>query len=503
MSIIISPKWRPLRIFIGYDRRTILGEGQPFVRRKLPRAGLPLKGRKIFERWGIYHVLVLRLLLVAAFCAAAFVLAGCAEGSNAPAVPFDGGASLQSLDGSASGKIQHVVWVIQENRSFNDMFEGYPGADTVSSGKDSSGNKVALKPVSLKTVYEMDHSAHAMFEDCNGKGALPGTKCRMNGFNNEEVYGSPRDGQYAYVPHAESRPYFDMAHEFVLADRMFASQLDESFVAHQYIIAAQARSSVDVPDFYWGCGGSKADEVETITRQRTYGGSQRPCFDYETLGDELDKAGLSWRFYTSQFKEPFSGLWSGYQAVRHIFRGPDWKTDVITPQRRFLSDIRAGKLASFTWITPLCSDSDHPSCGGGDGPSWVTSVVNSVGESKFWKNTVVFAQWDDWGGFYDPVPPPYKGYDGLGFRVPLIVISPYAKKNYVSHVQFETASVLRFAEDLFGLDRLSAADTRATSPAADCLDFNQRPRRFVRIKAPKDEAFFLRQPLDNRIPDEQ
>ena len=145
----------------------------------------------------------------------------------------------------------------------------------------------------------------------------------------------PGTGQYAYVPHVESKPYFDIAHEFVLADRMFASQLDESFVAHQYIIAAQAHSSVDVPGTYWGCGGESGDAVSTITSQRTYGNPQRPCFDYETLGDEFDKAGLEWRFYTSKYTQPYSGLWSGYQAVRHIFYGRDWKRNVITPQKRF------------------------------------------------------------------------------------------------------------------------------------------------------------------------
>ena len=104
---------------------------------------------------------------------------------------------------------------------------------------------------------------------------------------------------------------------------------------------------------------------------------------------------------------------------------------------------------------------------------------------------------------YDPVPPPHKGYDGLGFRVPLIVISPYAKQNYVSHVQYETASVLRFAEDLFGLVQLSDSDARATSPADDCFDFSQKPRKFVPIESPEDTAFFLNQPEDPRIPDDQ
>jgi phospholipase C len=325
----------------------------------------------------------------------------------------------------------------------------------------------------------------------------------MDGFNLEELYDGPLNGQYVYVPRSETKPYWDMAHEFVLADHMHASQLDESFVAHQYIIAAQADSSVDVPGGPWGCEGGPNDPVQTITHKRTYGPNQVPCFNYQTLGDELDGAGLPWRFYTSSYTRPLGGYWSGYQAVKHIFNGPDWKKDIITPQRRFLHDIKAGNLASFTWITPLCPDSDHLACGGGLGPSWVTSLVNAVGESKFWDSTAVFVQWDDWGGTYDPVPPPFKDYDSLGFRVPLIVISAYAKQNYVSHVPYETASVLRFAEDLFGLAHLSPADTRAASPAADCFDFSQKPRTFVPIKAPKGPDFFLRQANDGQIPDEQ
>jgi phospholipase C len=427
-------------------------------------------------------------------------LAACSAGSPAASLPA-GRMLLPSLT-SGAGKIEHVVYIVQENRSFDDLFYGYPGADTVTRGRDSKGRWIALQPVSLATVYSIDHSLTAMIEDCHGTGKLPGTDCRMDGFNREMIQGGPPGHpQYAYVPHSETRPYFEMAHEWVLADRMFQSQLDESFVAHQYIIAAQAQSSVDVPGLQWGCEGTVVDVVPMITHKRTFGNSQPPCFDYTTLGDEFDKAGLSWRFYTSQYTRPISGFWSGYQAVRHIFEGPDWKKDIITPQKRFLTDVAAGKLANFTWITPTCPDSDHSDCGGGYGPSWVSALVNAIGESRFWNHTVVFVQWDDWGGFYDQVPPPYRGYDSVGFRVPLLVISPYAKKNYVSHVQYETASVLRFAEDLFGVGQLSAADTRATSPAADCLDFMQPPRKFSPIQAPLDRNFFLRQPVDDRIPD--
>jgi phospholipase C len=413
---------------------------------------------------------------------------------------MDSTTTLHRVNSTGAGRITHIVYIVQENRSFDNMFQGYPGADTQSWGMNSKGQKIKLEPSTLGAFYVIDHSAAAMFAACNGTGPLPGTNCRMDGFDLEASWGGPKNPEYVYVPHKESKPYFDMAHEWVLADRMFQSQLDESFVAHQYIIAAQAASAVDLPNGDWGCIGGSYDTVGTITQDRNYyGPPERACFDYKTLGDELDNAGRTWRFYASWYGSRASGdgaVWSSYQAVKHIYYGKDWAKDVITPNYRFITDVRKGRLANFTWITPVCDDSDHVNCPGGYGPSWVSALVNTIGESKFWDSTAIFVQWDDWGGTYDHVPPPYEGYDSLGFRVPLLVISPYAKQNYVSHVQYETASVLRFAEDLFGLPQLAAADARANSPASppgDCFDFSQSPREFVPIKAPLPPKFFMHQ----------
>ncbi|HEY1868674.1 MAG TPA: alkaline phosphatase family protein [Candidatus Cybelea sp.] len=431
---------------------------------------------------------------------AAVAIAGC--GSSLPYM--QNGAPVRTLHQIGAGKIEHVVYIVQENRSFDNLFQGYPGADTQSFGYNSKGKKIELQPVSLSTQYVIDHSASAMFAACDGTGKIPGTKCRNDGFDLEESFGGPRTNpEYVYVPHKDSKPYFDMAHEWVVADRMFQSHLDESFVSHQYIIAAQAASSVDLPFGQWGCSGGSYDQVETIRKDRSYGGYIQPCYDYQTLGDELDKAHLSWRFYASSFGSQSSGdgsYWSSYQAVKHIYYGPDWHK-VISPNWKFISDVRNGKLANFTWVVPVCDDSDHVNCPGGYGPSWVSALVNTVGKSKFWNSTAIFIQWDDWGGLYDHVPPPYEDYDGLGFRVPLIVISPYAKQNYVSHVQYETASVLRFAEDLWGLGQLAAADRRANSPARDCFDFTQSPRAFVKIKAPLPPSFFMNQYHSYQAPD--
>ena len=342
---------------------------------------------------------------------------------------------------------------MQENRSFDNLFQGYPGANTVSSGKNSNGQTITLQPSKLGAFYRIDHSADAMFAACDAPaGDLPGTHCRMDGFNLESGSGGPTNREYVYVPHDQSKPYFDMAAEGALADDMFQSQLDESFVAHQYIIAAQADWSVDLPP-YWGCGGGKDNRIHTVTKERNaYGPEIKPCYDYTTLGDELDAAHLSWNFYAGHYGTSDSGgggEWSGYQAVRHIRFGPDWKK-VIGPNWKFITDVRAGKLANFTWVTPVCDDSDHVNCPDDYGPSWVSALVNTVGRSKFWDSTAIFIQWDDWGGLYDHVAPPYEDRDSLGFRVPLLMLSPYVRRGTVCHDQYETASVLRFAENLYG-----------------------------------------------------
>ncbi|MFY9737759.1 MAG: alkaline phosphatase family protein [Candidatus Cybelea sp.] len=441
--------------------------------------------------------------------ASAAILGGCSLGSRGTqgALPYmQSDNALHALDSTGAGKITHIVYIVQENRSFNNLFYGYPGAYTVTEGADSKGHMIKLQPSKLGAFYDIDHSVAAMIAACNGTGTMPGTDCRMNGFDKEWSDGAFKHPQYVYVPHDQSRPYFDMAHEGALADRMFQSQLDESFVAHQYIIAAQAAWSADLPGGYWGCEDHEAARVPMITTEREVTGYQKACFDYQTLGDELDKANLSWRFYASRYgKGSGNGAtWSGYQAVKHIYNGPDWTKDVISPNWTFITDVRKGDLANFTWITPVCDDSDHTNCPDDYGPSWVSALVNTVGESKFWNSTAIFIQWDDWGGLYDPVAPEYKDRDSLGFRIPLIMLSPYVKHDHVSHIHYETASVLRFAEDLYGLGQLSKADTRANSPASDCFDFSQKPAKFIPIKAPLPPKFFMQQyPDDDLIPDSE
>jgi phospholipase C len=408
------------------------------------------------------------------------------------------------------GKISHIVILIQENRSLNNLFYGYPGARTVKYGYISDNHKVAIRPVSLATPWDITHSSTSFFQACNGTGSIPGTNCRMNGFDKETVgcgsmrppYCPNQHPQYSYAPHSETKPYFDMAKQYVLADEMFASNFDgSSFVSHQYIISGQAESAVNYPFSAWGCPGGPGDQIGTVGQQRQIPESYEVvCWDPVTLGDELDTAHIPWAFYTATINGD-EGIWSAYQAIKHIYYGKDWGKDILTPQTQFFDDVSNGKLRAVNWITPTWENSDHAGNNSTTGPSWVASVVNAIGESQYWDSTAIFVFWDDYGGWYDSKPPAYVDYDGLGFRIPMLVVSAYAKAGHVSHVHYEHGSILKFIEDTFGLPRLAASDKRANSPAGDAFDFQKPPRAFVPIQSPYDRNYFKRQPIDHHIPD--
>ncbi len=439
--------------------------------------------------------------------AIALVLSACTGGSGgSPSTP----AGLPSgPPGKRYPKIHHVVIIIQENRSVDNLFQGLPGADTQSYGFNLRGEKITLMPVPLEAPWDFLHDSKSFFEACNGHGAYPGTDCAMDGFDNE-YWDCGKSGHppcpnanppYSYVPRYETKPYFFIGQHYVFADEMFPSNFDSgSFVSHQYIIAAQASSTVNYPIGPWGCEGGAGSMIPTVTKQRTIGKNVEPCFNNVTLGDELDTAGVSWRYYTSTVNGA-GGEWSAYQAIKHIYDGPDWRKNVITPQTQFFNDVSSGVLPAVSWITPTCQNSDHPNCRSNTGPDWVASLVNAIGESQYWDSTAVFVFWDDYGGWYDHVPPQMVDYDGLGIRVPLLIVSAYAKKGCVSHVRYEHGSILKFVEDQWGLPRLSASDARSNSIEANCFDFSQAPRPFAAIPSSHGKQYFLRQPLDTRPPD--
>ncbi|MBV8372176.1 MAG: hypothetical protein JOY69_02860 [Candidatus Eremiobacteraeota bacterium] len=406
-------------------------------------------------------------------------LTSCAAASQST-VPAPPGTSHPPLP----TPIAHVVIVLQENRTPDNLFQGVPGADIATHGIDSRGDVVALRPVSLAAPYGLQHSHAAFIRDYDGG--------RMDGFDRglpPSHYLHP----FAYAPRFEVQPYYDMATQYVFADRMFQTNQGPSFPAHQYVVSgtssavptttdsASSNSFVRGRRAPAGCDAPHTSRVDTLDLNSGAEGPQVfPCFDRRTLADLLDTHAVTWRYYEHGRG---AGLWHAFDAIRNVRYGPEY-ANVISPAQTILSDVTLGKLPGVAWVMPPGPGySDHPNSKSAKGPSWVAAVVNAIGRSQYWSSTAIFIGWDDWGGWYDHVPPHIYNGGELGFRVPLVIISPYAKKGYVSHVHHEFGSILHFTEETFGLGSLDTTDRRADD-LKDAFDFRQSPRTFVPIKAP-------------------
>lgn len=352
--------------------------------------------------------------------------------------------------------------LIQENRTLDNLFNGFPGADTVSTGYDHNGNPVPLKPVSFAAPQDPSHSYQSLFTEYNNG--------KMNGFDLDPVSATIVGGTsnipdfvYGYVPQTETTIYWSLAKNYALADRMFSSQMAPSFPGHLFLIGGQSNRIVGDPTDWnpmvnavWGCDSPSGSVVDTLDAQNhVVSGGGSPCTDFQTLGDLADAAHISWKYYsgwTNGFD--LDGQVSAYDAIKHIRYGPDWSSHVPQTWNReyqFFDDVSAGNLPSVSWLTPPALESDHA----GDlttwGPDWVAQAVNAIETSQYANNTAIVLTWDDSGGWYDHVAPP--SFNGLnyGFRVPLLVISPYTKQDYVSHVTHDYGSILKFTEHVFGL----------------------------------------------------
>ncbi len=360
--------------------------------------------------------------------------------------------------------IKHVVIIIQENRTFDNLFNGFPGADTQSWGLDHNGNVIPLVASPLFEKYDLSH-APAAFETEYDNGKLDGFDQEPSGAHTSNPYYA-----YQYAQQSDVQPYWQLAQQYTLADRMFPDNHGPSFPAHLYIIAGQT-GYFDNPSVPWGCDNTqfKASPI---------------CYDFETIGDELDSASIPWRYYSNGGNNPNAlSIWQPYQAIRHIRFGPDWTNGDIANSNAFFNDVSNGTLAAVSWVSPSGVNSDHAGSGGtfgtkntDTGPAWVASLVDAVGQSQYWQNTAIFVVWDDWGGWYDHVPPPQVDANGYGFRVPLIIVSPYARHGYVSHVQHEFGSILRFTEEAFGIPSLGTVETRSDD-LIDSFDFSQNRTR--------------------------
>jgi len=433
--------------------------------------------------------------------------------------------SLTAKGGPSSGRIQHVVVIFQENRTPDNLFHDpvliARGADIASSGVNSSGQTVQLTATSLAGDYDLSH-AHSAFLQMYDNGKMDGADQVNVSCGKGAISCPPPNPQFRYVQASDVSPYFQIAEQYTFGDRMFQTNQGPSFPAHQFIIsgtsaptttsslfAAENPSSINA-----GCIAPAGSRVSVIDSSGHEFCSAYPCFDHPTLSDELDASGISWRYYTPSV----GSIWTGPNAIRHICKpqvynghlvctGTAW-SNVIIPQTKVLTDTANNNLPAVSWVIPSGQASDHPVSNNGTGPSWVASIVNAIGNSSYWANTAIIITWDDWGGWYDHVPPPQVRVDCsewgcgyvYGFRVPLIVISPYAKPGYISHVNHDFGSILKFVEETYGLASLGYADALADD-LSDCFNFNQNPLPFHTIAASFGADHFLNETSPPTDPD--
>lgn len=403
-------------------------------------------------------------------CAAVAMLAGC--GGAQSAVPFHASTALKmtrsALGGAGAGTrwpIQHVIVVVQRNRSFDNLFSGYPNANAPTAGLTSTGKRARL------TLITLDHTGPCSDSQYGTYFKVAYRDGKMNGWNllDSEDPLCP----YTRVERSETLPYWSLAKEFSIADQMFSSTRFDDFVEQLYLIAGTTEIARDIfiagsPDRQPpGCDAPPGTSTTLLRHGRLeVDRGPFPCFTFRTMANLLDDAHVTWRYYCSSPEE------SPFDAIEYVRFGRDWTLDISHPATNVLSDIAKGRLAAVSWVLSPAADSDLP--GNAGGPRWVSSIAQAVRESRYWARTAIVVVWNEEGNgeFYDNVPPPQLDSMGLGFRVPMIVISPYARRGYVSHTEYEFGSILRFIEQNWKLPFLGggATDRRANS-IADAFEF--------------------------------
>jgi phospholipase C len=387
-----------------------------------------------------------------------------------------------TLDVLYTNQIQHIVFFVKENHSFDNYFGKFPGAEGATSGATSTGATVPLLPDPDMEPTDLCHD-----ESC-ALAAIDGGKMdQFDAMPGPEGYpAAPNLRSYVQFDQAGIPNYWAYASTYTLADHMFSSMWGPSFPNHLFTIAAQNGGVSGDPQkpangflnpYDYGCDAAPGTLVTVQSPNLQHTAQVVPCFDFPTLGDRIDDAGaynpgLTWKYYSPGEGE--AGYeWNAYDAINHIRYGPDWSADMV-PETQFIADAQSGNLASVNWVVTPDETSDHPPSSICAGENDSVAKINAVMQGPQWGSTAIFLFWDDFGGYYDHVAPPQIYTYGLGPRVPLIIMSPYAKPANISKTQYSFESLLSFAENVFGLPPLVAGDTLANN-VADSFDFTQNP----------------------------
>ena len=369
--------------------------------------------------------------------------------------------------------IQHIVFIIKENRSFDNYFGQYPNANGATTGVTSYGAVVPLlETPDYAYPFDPEHGWASGNEVIDGGKMDRFDLLAYSNINGQGYLGFTQASQ-GQIPN-----YWAYAQNYVLADNAFSSIQSDSFTNHLYTVAAQDTGALYITGPTSAGGGSFGCDAPVGTAGVTADAAGNiskvfPCYDIQTLADSLQTAGISWKYYAppqGQRGYNFSTL----DSINHIRNGPLWATNVVKDST-FVTDAAAG-LPAVSWVVTGGAASEHIKHGAMcAGENWTVQQINAIMNGPDWNSTAIFVTWDDFGGVYDHVPPPVADNWGLGPRVPFLIISPYAKQGYISHTKYEFSSVLKFIEERFGLSPLTNRDA-AANDTTDSFDFTQSPR---------------------------
>jgi phospholipase C len=408
--------------------------------------------------------------------AVAATLVAVAVIGGSPAAADPGATQLQK----ARRHLKHIVFVIKENRTYDTYFGRFPGAEGAVRGRTCDGGSVALRQAK-------DREAGAAHSFTSGVIVTNGG--RMNCF--DKLWDGGHLESYVQFRRWQIPNYWSYAERFTLADHFFSSVYGHTMIEHLWAVAGQSDRFLGPTDPYpapiefcddpseqaisfkrmGAAATARAFRLEEQVRMsllRQYWITRRACTDIPVLPDRLRSHGLSWRYYSGE-----SGWAQPLRLIRHVRYGPMWRN--VVSGSRFVPDAAAGRLPVVSWVTPSSAYSEHPPYSVCDGENWTVRLLDAIMQGPDWGATAVVIVWDDFGGFYDHVPPPHVDLYGLGPRVPALIVSPWARRGYVDGTTYDFSSVLRLIEKLHGLRPLGDRDA-AADDLLDAFNFDTPPR---------------------------
>jgi len=389
------------------------------------------------------------------------------------------GSKLRPIQ-QARWHLKHIVFVIKENRTFDTYFGRFPGAEGATRGRTCDGSWVRLRQARDREAGAA-HSFSAGVRVVNGG--------RMNCF--DALWDGDHLESYVQYRRWQIPNYWRYAERFTLADHLFSSVYGHTMVEHLWAVAGQSdrflgpTETYPAPIEYCDDPDERALAFKVLGEQGTarafgleedarmaalhrYWMTRRACTDIKVLPDRLTARGISWRYYSG------GGGWAQpLRLIRHVRYGPKWHHVVDGPV--FLKDLAEDHLPAVSWVIPAVQYSDHPPNSVCQGENWTVRLLDAVMRSSAWSTTAVVLVWDDFGGFYDHVPPPHVDLYGMGPRVPALVISPWARRGFIDHTTYDFSSVLRLIERLHRLKPLGDRDAAAADLLA-AFDFAHPPR---------------------------